>query len=131
MSQSELEEALKTKHVIYIQDENPQPQIGWKFDTETNKWSSNGASISRKITQLAFMDRFTFSELITITTAAKTSVAVEVLMNKLNAATYIDLDRTDTQSAVGFMVQSQLLTQARMVEILSAPVADKEIYTGK
>ena len=109
----------------------PQPTIGWMFDGAN--LNSNGI-INWKITKLAFNDRFQMSELAAILTAAASGgsegLELQILQQRQNLATYIDLSRSDTQAALGLLVSLGLLTQSRAAIILTTPPTAEEIYQG-
>lgn len=70
------------------------------------------------LTKLAFMNRFTMEELAAIYTAAKTEVMVEVFMDKLKLAEYVDVTDPQTIAGLQALAASGLLTEARVQEIL-------------
>jgi len=72
----------------------------------------------RVITKLAFMNRFTMEELAAIYTAAKTEVMVEVFMDRLKLAEYVDVTDPQTRAGLQALAASGLLTEARVQEIL-------------
>lgn len=102
----------------------PTPQIGWSFDGQ----SIVGTSPSKRITRLAMRQRFTFSELLALTTAAAASMPVKVLMDNLSVATFVDLSRPDTVGGINLLVGAGLLTSQRASEILNNPVSPAEAY---
>ena len=51
-------------------------------------------------------------------------------MSKVDAATFIDLDRPDTRAGVQALEAAGLLIQGRALEILDAPVLDHERPRG-
>lgn len=121
----------KYEFISDITDMNPMPEVGWHFDGMTfTPGEGQSATPTKKITRLAMRERFTFAELCAIHTTAKTNVYVEVLMNNLQVALYVDLNRPDTASGLGLLVQLGLLTQERMNQILTTPVAESERYKG-
>lgn len=87
-----------------------------------------------RITQLAFMTRFTDSEAIAIDMASQgTSIQAAYMrryQSKLNAATWIDLANTDTQAGVHQLEAAGLLGAGRAVTILTAPVQATERPVG-
>lgn len=83
-----------------------------------------------KITRLALRQRFTFSERVTIETAAETDAAVRVMLKDQDSATFIDLSRQDTIDGVNMLASKGLITEARASEILTAPVQEIERYKG-
>lgn len=80
----------------------------------------------RRITKLAFTNRFTFEEEVAIEMAAETDAAVRVILRKVNNAVYIDLDSPQVLATLGILVDKQLLTAERSSEIQGAPVEDNE-----
>jgi len=70
------------------------------------------------LSRLAFMQRFTFSELTAIYTAAKTEVTVEVWLKLLEAAATVDLQHEQTIAGIDALVTAELLTQERADIIL-------------
>ena len=70
------------------------------------------------LTKLAFMNRFTMEELAAIYTAAKTEVMVEVFMDKLKLAEYVDVTDPQTIAGLQALAASGILTEARVQEIL-------------
>ena len=129
-----LDESLYSEHAqsaqaaIDITDSTPQPQVGWMFNGSTLTPPANYVAPVRTITKLAFRQRFTFTELIMIETASQTNVALRVLKDNLNVATYIDLSRTDTIQAIGMLTAAGLITADRANVILTAPPSSSELY---
>ncbi len=115
---------------IDITDANPQPQVGWILNGSTLAPAEGSATPVRKITKLGLRQRFTFSELIAIQNISKTVVAVEVLLNNLAVATYVDLNRPDTMGGMMLLASAGAISTARANEILSAPIQDYEKYKG-
>ena len=114
-----------------ITDANPSPQVGWVFDGQKlNPPDGQSATPTRKISRLAMRQRFTFPELIAIQTAAKANVAIEVLVNNLSVATYIDLNRADTAGGLYLLASAGVITLARANEIINNPIQDYEKYRG-
>jgi hypothetical protein len=71
------------------------------------------------VTKLEFQNRFTFSELMAIETAAETSPGVRVLQRQQLSAEFIDLADINTQNGVAYLVSEELLTQERGTAILT------------
>lgn len=90
--------------------------------------------INTKITQLAFLDRFTDDEAIDIDLASigatREAALLRRYLQKVNAATHIDLSRQDLSEDLQKLVQFGILTQERVETILSAPIQPHEIYKG-
>lgn len=110
--------------------------VGWS-------WSQNGGFSAptpepepnqpspKKITQLAFISRFTDAEAIALDLASIGSTveaaSIRRFMQKVNAATYIDLDRSDTISGVNQLEAVGLIGPGRAEVILTAPITEQEI----
>lgn len=81
---------------------------------------------TKRVTKLAYMDRFTDEELGLIYTAAKTNVAVEIWLAKFNATTpeldgtAIDMLDPRTVSGLYAMELAGLLAPGRAMEISNA-----------
>ena len=88
----------------------------------------------RAITRLAFLDRITDAEAIAIDLARQgatvQAAAMRRYMSKVEAATFIDLDRPDTRAGVQALEAAGLLIEGRALEILDAPVLDHERPRG-
>lgn len=89
---------------------------------------------SHKITQLAFLNRFTDDEAVDIDLASIGSTREAALLRrylqKVNAATYIDLARPDLAEDLQKLVVFNILTQERVDTILSSPIQDHEVFKG-
>lgn len=88
----------------------------------------------RHITELAFINRFTDAEAVAIDLASIGATAqaasVRRYLKKVDAATYIDLDREDTRAGVQALETAGLLAAGRALEILDAPVQESERFKG-
>lgn len=84
-----------------------------------------------QITQLAFLNRFTDAEAITIDLAsigATTQAAsIRRYLNKVNAARFIDLSRPDTVSGVQALETAGLIGPGRADVILNTPPTSQEL----
>jgi hypothetical protein len=114
--------------VIDITNVQPLPQIGWSFDGQ----NIVGTSPSKKITKLAMNQRFTVPEMLGLLAYVEAQPAsiVDLLLKRLEVATYIDLSRSDTQAGVGVLVQLGLITSERATVILTTPPNAYEAYIG-
>jgi hypothetical protein len=87
-----------------------------------------------KITQLAFLNRFLDDEAVDIDLASMGSTREAALLRrylqKVAAATFIDLARPDLADDLQKLVNFNIMTQERVDTILSAPIQDHEIYRG-
>jgi hypothetical protein len=110
-----------------ITDVYPEPAVGWLFDQ--NKLVSASGPV-RIITKLALRQRFTIPELAGIQTALKTNVVLEILMDNLKVATFIDLNRQDTIDGIMYLVSQGLITLERANQILTTEPTEQEIYRG-
>lgn len=72
-----------------------------------------------KLSKIAFMDRFTLEEMAGIYTAAKTNVVVEIFLDKMKLAEFIDVADANTIAGVNALASAGLLTEARAAEILA------------
>ena len=83
-----------------------------------------------KITQLAFISRFTDAEAIALDLASigatVEAASIRRYMQKVNAATFIDLSRADTISGVNQLEAVGLIGPGRAEVILTAPITDLE-----
>ena len=95
----------------------------------------------RRITKLAFRNRFTKAEKAGIEFAAlddptapiaqrQQAAALRADLKDQEQATYIDLDDEDTRTGVLTLEGAGLIAAGRALEILDAPVQDKERLTG-
>lgn len=95
------------------------------------KWE---APVETRITQLAFLDRFTDDEAIDIDLASigttREAALLRRYLQKVNAATHIDLSRQDLAEDLQKLVQFGILTQERVEVILSSPIQPHEVYKG-
>lgn len=120
---------LMTVHalVVDLSGYDPEPRIGWMWDG-TKIYDPDGTNQSRKITKLGLRNRMTFPELIALTTAAQSNVAVRVLIDNLSVSSFVDLNRADTVGAMNLLVSLGLLTSERAYQILNNPITDLERY---
>lgn len=83
-----------------------------------------------KITRLAFLSRFTDAEAITLDLASQgatvEAATIRRYLSKVNAATFIDLSRPDTQGGVQALEAAGILAAGRALEILDAQIQDVE-----
>lgn len=88
----------------------------------TYTWSSESCSFElvpkRIITKLEYMNRFTDTELATIYTMAKTSIAIEIWLEKFKLASDINLDDTRVIGGLQALEQFGLIGAGRAAEIL-------------
>lgn len=82
------------------------------------------------ITKLAFKQRLTQEERIAIREAAKMNPVVEDFQDLLSDATFVDLTRPDTVSAVNQLASVGLIDPSRVDIILNYPIQSHELYRG-
>ena len=106
---------------------------GWLYDGTTFTPPA-APEVKRHITELAFITRFSDAEAVAIDLASIGATAqaasVRRYLKKVDAATYIDLDREDTRAGVIALESAGLLAAGRALQILDAPVQDAERYKG-
>lgn len=71
-----------------------------------------------RLTRLEFRNLFTQSEKQALYTAAQSSVDVQIYLDDVNAAQYIETTDASTVNGLGALVAAGILTQARADEIL-------------
>lgn len=81
---------------------------------------------NRHITKLAFKQRMTPQERIEIRGVSSTDPIVFDFMDLVADATFIDLDREDTQQGVQYLASLGILTESRVTEILTSTIEDTE-----
>lgn len=128
---------------IDITGMDPMPAIGWHQDESGNFTAPAGFDepepppASRIITNLAFDLRFTAAERVAIEMASlddpaapqearMQSAYIRVALQRANKASYTDLDDPVTRAAVQQFEQYGMIDAGRAIEILDAPVADRE-----
>ena len=95
----------------------------------------------RRITKLAFRQRFTQAERVAIEIASlddpaasaparQQAAALRVYLADVNVATYIDLDRADTVAGVQALEAAGLLAAGRAAQVLEGAVQAAEVYGG-
>lgn len=82
------------------------------------------------MTKLAFRNRFTQAEKEALYTAKKTNVSIEVFIDDVNNATYINPFKSDTIIGVWSLEQAGLLAPGRAKEILTTEITTEERWTG-
>lgn len=86
--------------------------------------------VPKKITKLAFISRFTDAEAIALDLASigatVQAASMRRFLNKVDAATFIDLTRPDTIGGVQYLESVGLIGTGRADVILNAPITDIE-----
>lgn len=84
----------------------------------------------RRITRLAFLNRFTDAEAVAFDLASQgatvEAASMRRFMQKVNAATFIDLNRPDTRAGVEALEAAGLIAVGRASEILDAEIQIEE-----
>lgn len=87
-----------------------------------------------RITRLAFLNRFTDAEAVGIDLASQgatvPAASMRRYMQKVNAATYIDLLRADARAGVQALEAAGLLAAGRATVILDTLPTEEELYRG-
>ena len=127
---------------------NNPPEPGMIFEQvgglQVWRWPDaepTSATEDRRITKLAFRNRFTKAEKAGIEFAAlddptapiaqrQQAAALRADLKDQEQATFIDLDDEDTRTSVLTLEAVGLIAVGRAVEILDAPVQDRERFTG-
>jgi hypothetical protein len=126
-------QSLASKHesVIGLDGLDPMPEIGWKLEGNVLVPGPGQSAVpSMKLTKLAFRNRLTTQELLTLYGMLNENTMLRIIQDNLNVATYVDLTRPDTQAAVGYLMQLGILTVPRMQAILGTPPTEIEKYKG-
>lgn len=87
----------------------------------------SGRASGSRVTRLAFRNRFLPAEKAALYTAAKTSVDIQIYLDDVNAASYIDLQRPDTRASVQALETAGLIGAGRAAQILDAPIQPDEV----
>lgn len=122
----------KFSNIVELTDFLPEPQVGWSFinnvfiDPQTNQMAQ--ASVNKKITKLALLNRFTNTELALYEQAIAVSIPLKILDKKLFATTYVDLNRQDTIQGILALVSANIISQQRADEILNTLPNSTELY---
>jgi hypothetical protein len=135
-SEEQIQEiSLKHQTLLDISHEDPLPEIGWILRGNKLEDPSGGSVKSKIITKLAFLNRFTSTELVNMEGFASQSnpyaFALRAAMRKQALATFIDLQREDTISGTLSLVSLGLLTSERANIILTSEPTESEIYKGR
>lgn len=134
--------------VYRYQAEAPVEWAGMEFDTHSHDEAPPepepgivAPNPSRRMTRLAFRQRFTRQEKGRIEMAALDNPAAPMEQRLLAAelradladqaqATFIDPDRPDTRAGVFAVEAASLIAPGRALEILDTPVTEQEAWNG-
>ena len=143
-------EAITAAHMVPI-PEYTDGLLGKMYDAEASAAASTPVFVDapaqplggspRRITKLAFRNRFTKAEKAGIEFAAlddptapiaqrQQAAALRADLKDQEQAAFIDLDDEDTRTGVLTLEAVGLIAAGRAVEILDTPVQDKERFTG-
>lgn len=95
----------------------------------------------RRITKLAFRNRFTQAEKATIELAAldnpsasigqrQMAASLRASMKDQEVAQYVDLERADTRAATQGLESAGLIGAGRALQILDGPILSHEVWNG-
>lgn len=95
-------------------------EAGWLFDgtNYTAPAPVTPPTHRTRLTRLEFRNLFTQAEKQALYTAAQSSIDVQIFLDDLNAAQYVETTDPVTVAGLGALVSAGLLTQARADEIL-------------
>lgn len=131
LSEDEIQSLRDYEMILDVTNISPTPQSGWIWDGATVKPENGQSYNSIKITKLAFRNRFTMAEKVTMQVALAQSPALQAWFEDFKVATFVDLARPDTQAGVYFLEQSQLIGVGRAAIILNTPPTEIEKYRGE
>jgi hypothetical protein len=125
-------ESRKHQLVIDVDSMEVRPVAGWTFDGLNFRDLTGNLQVQemKRISKLAFRNRFTFAEKVIIESAMVSSPELKAWYQDFLVSHYIDLNRLDTQQGIMFLAAAGILTVARANEILTAPLQEHEIYRG-
>lgn len=107
-------ESLDDWYIVSVPDDFSV--AGKQYDPLANSWSAidYSAPAIRRISKVAFRNRFTLAEKVDIYTAAKTDPMVQIMMDDIAAVTTgVDLDFPSLVDGLGYLVSIGILTTER------------------
>lgn len=115
------------EQVINVEGMSPMPLIGWNY---VNGVFFADVEQSKKITRLAFRNRFTSQEKLNLYGALSTpqGVMLKIYLDDLALASYVDLERADTIAGVQLLEQIGIIGTGRSEVILNTPISDVEKF---
>lgn len=105
--------------VVKTKDMSVGPMWTYDKDTKTFTPPVRVVARSRKLSRLAYMNKFTSQELAALYTAAKNHIELEIWLDIFRQAQYVDLDDPKTAEGLQHLVSSNIITAQRAIEILS------------
>ena len=127
---------VKWQNLIDLSGFTPEPQVGWFFENNQFRNPADntipGVARDMRITKLGMLQRFTLPERLGILDYVRLNpISVPaVLLQNIQVATFVDLNRADTQAGISYLAQLNLITSSRATEILTTPLSDLEIFKG-
>lgn len=122
-------EATQQAYPNQIIVETSEGQIGWFYgDGIFTPPNEKVEEPKTKITRLAFRNRFSLEEKTLLYTTAKTNIQIQIYLDDVNAATYIDLSRPDTRFGVITLENIGIIAPGRAAQILDTPAQTHELY---
>lgn len=94
-------------------------RANYTWDPVTVSFVEKNGANKRLISKLDYMNRFTDAELVSIYTAAKTNVNVEIWLEKLKLSAEINLDDPKTSTGLQSLETLGLIGTGRAAEILA------------
>jgi hypothetical protein len=94
-------------------------RANYTWDPATVSFIEKNGANKRLISKLDYMNRFTDAELVSIYTAAKTNVNVEIWLEKFKLSAEINLDDPKTISGIQAIETLGLIAAGRATEILA------------
>lgn len=118
--------------VVQNQPFDPRTQEPWADAATAEAWATEeiknmNGSLSRKITTLAFVRRFHIEEHAGIKMLIKTDPIAEAIYDRLMMAKFIDLEDPDVEGGLQYYVSKTVITEERLIEILTNPVMEIEL----
>lgn len=123
---------LKDGVVTHYQPYDPNTQQPWADAAAAEAWAkaeikSMQGVLSRKITTLAFVRRFNIAEHAAIMAATGVDPVVRAIYERVVLAKFIDLEDPDVEQGLEYYVSKNLITEERLIEILTNPVVQGEL----
>lgn len=124
--------------LIPLEDPTPEGYVEEGTTSNPDYLGIMDGAFGRKITPLAFFNRFTQVEQLNIELASldnpsataeqrQQAAMLRIYVRNVNVATYVDLDRADTQNGVNTLEAMGIIGVGRANEILTAPVTLIEV----
>lgn len=134
-------DAIDFPGAIDVTDVDPRPAPGWQHVAgDFAPPVEELVAPVRRITRLAFRNRFALAELIALEIAGvdnpsasaddrRSAASIRVMTRSVDTATFIDLDHQDVRGSVFMLEAGGLLADGRASEILDTPVQSHELLT--